>query len=31
MSIDHLVPVTTGTSTETVMADFVSRHVGPGR
>jgi glycine dehydrogenase len=29
MSIDHLVPVTTGTSTETVMADFVSRHVGP--
>ncbi|MGO4604336.1 aminomethyl-transferring glycine dehydrogenase [Terrabacter sp. 2YAF2] len=30
MSIDHLVPVTTGTSTETVMADFVSRHVGPG-
>ncbi|GAA2484604.1 aminomethyl-transferring glycine dehydrogenase [Terrabacter carboxydivorans] len=29
MSIDHLVPVTTGTSSETVMADFVSRHVGP--
>jgi glycine dehydrogenase len=29
MSIDQLVPVTTGTSTETVMADFVSRHVGP--
>ncbi len=29
MSIDHLVPVTTGTSTGTVMADFVSRHVGP--
>ncbi len=29
MSIDQLVPVTTGTSTETTMADFVSRHVGP--
>ena len=31
MSIDQLVPVTTGTSTETPMADFVSRHVGPAR
>ncbi|MFC3808284.1 aminomethyl-transferring glycine dehydrogenase [Terrabacter sp. MAHUQ-38] len=29
MSIDQLVPVTTGVSTETQMADFVSRHVGP--
>ncbi|GAB3871390.1 aminomethyl-transferring glycine dehydrogenase [Terrabacter terrigena] len=29
MSIDQLVPVTTGASTETPMADFVSRHVGP--
>ncbi|NUO92261.1 MAG: aminomethyl-transferring glycine dehydrogenase, partial [Dermatophilaceae bacterium] len=29
MSIDQLVPVTTGASSETPMADFVSRHVGP--
>ncbi|MEW1953515.1 aminomethyl-transferring glycine dehydrogenase [Terrabacter sp. NPDC080008] len=29
MSIDHLVPVTTGSSAPTAMADFVSRHVGP--
>jgi glycine dehydrogenase len=29
MSIDQLVPVTTGASSATPMADFVSRHVGP--
>ncbi|GAA1974772.1 aminomethyl-transferring glycine dehydrogenase [Terrabacter lapilli] len=29
MSIDQLVPVTTGSSDSTAMADFVSRHVGP--